>query len=223
MTSFDPGIIVILGILGGLVAIDGTTFGQFMISRPFVAATLGGWVMGSPQEGAIVGIALEAFHLGVLPVGAAKHPEGGPAAVTTGAFFASGAPEPSILILAVLGGLLLEEVGGRTVHLMRLANVRIIAPKGVMPTLANLERRHLMAVGLDFLRGALLVLAGMLVLAVAVPMLDRHWGLNEAITRWLVIAAMIAMLASSLRILGSKYRFAAVGAAIGFVLLWLGR
>ena len=40
--------------------------------RPFPA--LAGAVVGRPMAGAMIGVVLEAFHLSVLPVGAARFP-----------------------------------------------------------------------------------------------------------------------------------------------------
>ncbi|MED5200176.1 MAG: hypothetical protein VYB51_10255 [Gemmatimonadota bacterium] len=40
-----------LAILGGLLALDATSVGQFMISRPLVAGTLAGWWLGDPGVG----------------------------------------------------------------------------------------------------------------------------------------------------------------------------
>lgn len=223
MSYLDPQSLIILALVGGLVAIDGTSFGQFMISRPFVAAILGGWVMGAPDQGAMIGLVLESFHLGVLPVGAAKYPEGGPAAVTAGAAYAALAPTPSLLALTAFAALFLERVGGRTVHGMRLVNVRIITPNGALPTAENLERRLVTSIVLDFLRGAILVVVATLVFARVVPFLDLYWGLEESLTAWLLMTFVVAMLASALKMLGSKYWFAAIGAGIGLVGFYFGR
>ena len=74
----DAGLYLLLVAWGGLVAVDGTSCGQFMISRPFAAATVAGLLAGDALMGATAGVVLEAFHLAVLPVGAARYPEGGP-------------------------------------------------------------------------------------------------------------------------------------------------
>lgn len=222
MIQFEPLTILMLSLVGGLVAVDGTSFGQFMISRPFVAAILGGWVAGAPAQGALIGLVLECFHLGVLPVGAAKYPEGGPSAVAAGAMYASVAPTASTLALITLGALLLERLGGRTVHLMRLANVRVVARGGAMPTAENLEGRHLSSILIDFLRGMFLVVLALVLLGGTVPVLDRYWGLSESFTGLLMMTFVVAMLASALRMLGSKYWFAAVGAVIGLAAFLLG-
>lgn len=222
MIELEPGTILALTLVGGFVAVDGTSFGQFMISRPFVAAILGGWVAGAPAQGALIGLVLESFHLGVLPVGAAKYPEGGPAAVAAGAVYASVAPTASTLALVTLGALLLERLGGRTVHLMRLANVRVVSRGGALPTAENLEGRHLASIAIDFARGMFLVAFGLVLLGSTVPILDGYWGLDESTTGLLMMTFVVAMLASVIRMLGSKYWFAAAGAGIGLAALLLG-
>ena len=40
--------LVWLSLLGGWVATDSTSFAQFMVSRPLVAASLAGWIVGDP-------------------------------------------------------------------------------------------------------------------------------------------------------------------------------
>ena len=115
-------------VLGGLLALDGTSVAQLMVSRPFVAATLGGVLAGRPAEGMAVGLVLEALHLAVLPVGASRYPEGGPAAVAAGAVYAAAHAPPATaqaaLLVAVLLALALEWAGGRTVAALRQFNVR---------------------------------------------------------------------------------------------------
>ena len=48
-----------LSVLGGLLGLDGTAVGQFMVSRPVVAGTLVGWVLGVPGLGLSIGAMLE--------------------------------------------------------------------------------------------------------------------------------------------------------------------
>lgn len=66
-------------LLAGTVAVgaglDRTAAGQFMISRPIVAAPLVGWLLGAPLIGLQVGAMLELLWLGRLPVGAAIPPD----------------------------------------------------------------------------------------------------------------------------------------------------
>ncbi|MEX2583508.1 MAG: PTS sugar transporter subunit IIC [Gemmatimonadota bacterium] len=218
----DPLTVLFLTLLGGAVAVDGTSFGQFMISRPFVAATIGGFMVGAPFHGATIGLILEAFHLTVLPVGAARYPEGGPAAVAGGAVYGISDVTPSALLLTVLGALLLEWVGGETVRMMRHGNVKLISDDhGPRATARGLERRHLAAVGVDFLRGMFLVAAGMLLLRGVDLFMTPLWGFGEELPRLMIVAAVPALLASTLRMVGWRMWFAAAGAITGVSLLLL--
>ena len=74
-----------LALLGGLLALDATSVGQFMISRPLVAGTLAGWWLGDPAVGLEVGAILELFHLAGVPAGGSRVPESGPATVVAAA------------------------------------------------------------------------------------------------------------------------------------------
>lgn len=219
---FGPGTFLLLALLGGIVAVDGTSIGQFMLSRPFVAATLGGLLAGDPVHGAVIGVVLEAFHLGVLPVGAAKYPEGGPAAVAAGAVYATSDLAASTLFLLVLCTLGLEWVGGETVRQARLANIRLVAPgHGCQLTADTIEKRHLRAIAFDFLRGVMLVTLGAAVLLLVVRVLGPRWGLGETIPAVVLTAAAAAMLASAFRIVGSRAWFAAAGAIAAGILVLL--
>lgn len=215
----------VLALLGGLVALDGTSVGQFMVSRPFVAATLGGLAVGRPGPGMMVGVVLEALHLAVLPVGAAKYPEGGPPAVAAGAVFAASQSPPvaasGTLLVVVLVALLLERVGGVTVEAMRQFNVRFAGapPEGLSP--GQVARRHGTPIAVDFVRGAALTLAGVLVLAVLLRVIDFS-GFPEVAVGTVVRLAVVAGLASALRLFGrSQYPFFIAGAAVGAVVAWL--
>jgi mannose/fructose/N-acetylgalactosamine-specific phosphotransferase system component IIC len=219
---FDLATVFAIALLGGVVAIDGTSVGQFMVSRPFVAAILGGWVVGSPENGALVGLVLESFHLGVRPVGAARYPEGGPAAVAAGAVYASVDPTAAMLIIVTIGALMLEWVGGETIHYMRLANVGIVNRMGSSPKAGSLERSHIASIGVDFGRGVLIVTAGTALLATVAPYLAPYWGMSDRVSEVLLMVAVVGMFAGALRMLGSKLWFAAVGAAIGLVALLFG-
>jgi hypothetical protein len=53
---------------------------QAMLGRPLVAATVAGLLLGSVETGLLI-VLLECFALDVLPVGASRYPDYGPAAV----------------------------------------------------------------------------------------------------------------------------------------------
>jgi hypothetical protein len=150
----DPLFLLLLAGIGGLLALDGSGVGQVMISRPLVAATIGGWLAGMPTEGAMIGLVLEALHLSVLPFGAATVPESGPSCLIGGWLFAVQGPGPAALLTISALVLALGWVGGESVRRLRQVNTRIAVPEGVPEVEpASVERRQMAAVGLDFLRG----------------------------------------------------------------------
>lgn len=77
-----------LVVLGAVLGLDVVTFPQAMVSRPIVAATAAGALIGQPGRGLAMGVALEFFALETLPFGASRYPEWGSAAVVGGALFA---------------------------------------------------------------------------------------------------------------------------------------
>lgn len=216
----DPGTYLLLVVLGGLVAIDGTGCGQFMVSRPLVAATLGGLLVGAPAAGAAVGLILEAFHLTVLPVGAASYPEGAAAAVTAGAVFGlhgGGAPE---IVTIALFFLLWSRVAGETVRLMRRVNMRLVSrDTAARFGVRGLEKRHLAALALDCARGMLLVAAGTAILTLMLYLARATWGVGERVPQLVMDAAIAGLLASGLRLLGGRPVAFAAGAVGGLILL----
>lgn len=218
----SPGEWISLLVLGGVVALDGTSVGQTMVSRPVVAATLAGWIVGAPAEGAMVGLLLEAFHLSVLPVGAARYPEGGPPAVAAGAVYAALSGDAVLLLPIVAVTLLVERAAGRSVQWLRLLNGRLIPPADAASlSPRTLEVRHLQAIGADFLRGVIIVAAGLLLLA-GVGALPEALHPRAGVSRLAIGAVLVAALAASLRIFAGEHRrvfFA--GALLGTLLFSL--
>lgn len=201
----DPGVLLLLLLLGGWVALDGTSLGQVMVSRPVVAATLAGWIAGDPAGGALLGLILEALNLTVLPVGAARYPEIGPAAVVAAGALAGGLYDPALLLLGAAFALSWAWVGGRSVRLLRQWNVRVLAPEVVVegdPRL--LERRHLESMAADFARGAALVAVGLLLLGGLRALTEAVWGLTQPVAQAVVWAAAAAGAAATLRLFGER-------------------
>src|SRR6185503_8489273 len=98
-------------LLGGLLALDATAVGQFMVSRPLAAGLLAGWLAGDPVAGFLVGVILEIYLLVAFPVGGARFPEGATATVV-GAVPAAPNPGPGALALGVGLGLVWGQLGG---------------------------------------------------------------------------------------------------------------
>jgi hypothetical protein len=220
--GFDPSRLVTLVLWGGFVTLDGASFGQFMVSRPLVAATIAGWIFGGPVQGAVVGIVLESFHLAILPVGAAKYPESGPPAVAAGAVYTVSDLEPSTLLIVMLGALLLERIGGETVRYLRQARVRTNAAHLAGPRLAaNVEKTQLMGLAVDLGRGLLLTAGSVAVLKLAADWVAPFWSFSERIAQLLVVATVAGMLASAFRLVGSFVWYAVAGAAAAAIVVML--
>lgn len=58
-----------VSVLGGLIGLDRTALGQFMVSQPIVAASLTGWMLGDAVTGMIIGGILELIWVLDMPIG----------------------------------------------------------------------------------------------------------------------------------------------------------
>lgn len=152
-----------LTLLGGLLALDGTSVGQFMISRPLIAGAITGWMVGDPVLGLLIGGILEVYFVSVFPVGGAEFPEGGPptlVAVATGATL----PGPGGVALGVFLGFLLSRLGASSIQFLRKINGRLVPdPSRHEVTPSRIVGAHLGAVALDFFRGTALSISGLVV------------------------------------------------------------
>lgn len=181
-----------LTLLGGLLGLDQTGVGQFMVSRPLVTGTLVGALLGSPGSGILVGAMLEALFLPAFPVGGARFPETGPATVVAAA--AASTPGAGSLAVAAVFGVVWAHLGSRSVELLRRVNERLVPdPRRSRVGPGPLERRHLGAVALDFLRAAALTGIGLLLAGEVAAPLARRWPLGtEATTGLLAVAACVS-------------------------------
>ena len=175
----DP---LFLIVLGGLLALDGTSVGQVMVSRPFVAGTLAGWVMGDPFLGLLVGGIIELYFIPVFPVGGSEFPEGGPATLV-GVVAASGIPGPGGIALGVVIGLVWSRLAAYSVRLLRKINGRIVPDPSRGPvSTGRILWAHLGCIGLDFLRGVALTALGLLITLWTTRLLHDAWPLDSAST-----------------------------------------
>lgn len=195
---------VVTAMLGGFVGLDATSFPQIMISRPIVAGVLTGVLFGRPAEGLALGFLVEAFALIILPIGAARYPESGTATVAaTAAYLAATPPglDPGSLLLALAFALGWERLGGESVVLHRRSNGRLLTRGGPLPA-AALERRHLAAMTLDFLRGGAMTLTGGLLGYGLLRLLVPLWELPESVTLAVLGIAAAGMLGTAVPLFG---------------------
>lgn len=155
------GELVTLLAWGLLVGLDLVSVPQIMIARPLVAATAAGALLGDLETGLRVGMLLELFQLDVLPVGAARYPEFGPASVAA-TVAAHQVPGLLGLGLGALVGLALGALGGVSIHAVRKLNARAIRRAAAALETGDpvaLVRLHIAALARD--AGRALIITGL--------------------------------------------------------------
>ena len=210
--------IVQVSLLGGLLALDGTSVGQFMFSRPLVAGVLVGWLVGDPLAGIAVGTILELYLLVSFPTGGSRFPEGATATVV--AVAASVVTDATgALPLAVAVGLVWGQLAGVTVTFMRKLNSRIVPEPGQGRVgSGRLWAAHLGAVLIDFARGAVVTLLGVAAGRAVVNLLHGPWALSPSASMGLLLVGGAASAGILLRDLGGFRRrktWFAAGLALG--------
>lgn len=216
--GLGPGGWLLLVACGAICGVDAVSWPQLMVSRPLVAGTLGGGLLGDPAAGFLAGAALELLALAHPPFGAARYPDTGPAGVMAGAgYAAAGGSGIGPLVVVLVAGWAVGWMGARSVHLLRRINARLLQPADVLAAEpVRLERRHRLGIGLDVARSALLT-AGFLLPVVAASRLAAGFPADAA-TRGATAALVVIALAGAA---GAGARTLSVGLA-GWPLLVLG-
>lgn len=158
--SLNSGQWLLLCAAGAVAGADDTSWLQVMVSRPLVAATAAGAVVGDAAAGLLAGAVLELMVLPYPPMGAASTPDPGVAGVVGGAACAAAGGGTGALAGAVLAGWASGWVGEWTVRCLRNLNGRMTGrPEELAGDPSALESRHRWGVGLDLLRGAVVIAA----------------------------------------------------------------
>ncbi|MGH7720639.1 MAG: PTS sugar transporter subunit IIC [Gemmatimonadaceae bacterium] len=189
---------LLLALGGALIGMDVVSFPQAMISRPIVAATLGGTVLGAPATGLLLGAVLELIALETLPVGASRYPEWGSASFVSGALLVHVSPHPSVpaMLGAVLGAVGVGYLGGWTMYVLRRINGSLTTrflpdlDAGSSSALVRLQALGLLA---DFVRGALLSFAALLVVQPVLLALVRRWRAPDDVAIWALAGLAVAV------------------------------
>lgn len=209
-----------LSAMGGAIALDGTSVGQFMISRPLVAGVLSGWAIGDPLLGAVIGMVLELYLLVSFPTGGSRFPEGATAAVVA-VGSSAGVGGGGALALGIAVGLVWGHVGGLSITWLRRMNGRLVPREGdPIPSPGRLALLQTLTIGLDFVRGAAVVLTGLVVGRTVVGTLAEHWPLGSGGSVGLALVGASVSLGILLRDFGgfraNRLRLA-VGIALGLL------
>ena len=184
---------------GTIAGLDLVSVGQTMVGRPLVAGTLAGALAGDPAAGAMVGMTLELFALELLPVGGARYPDYGPAAVA-GAATAAGVPGVLGLGPAIAVALVVGYLGERTVQIVRRGNSADVRRNRLgldVGDVACLRQVHLRGMLRDTTRALLMTMFGL--------------ALAEVVRRWLPLSLRGAVLVGTVAV-GVALAVAAAGA-----------
>jgi mannose/fructose/N-acetylgalactosamine-specific phosphotransferase system component IIC len=218
----------LLAALGGVLGLDTVSFPQAMLSRPIVASTITGVLLGEPERGLLLGATLELFALETLPFGASRYPEWGSASTVGAALFVPNVDATmSALFTAVLATLLWAWLGGWTMTQLRLLNARWarqrhdLVAEGNRRVIIGLQLYGLTA---DLVRGVALTLLGLLALPPAQRLVLSRWPLDAPSARIVVTAAAATVALGAIWIVFRGTTFArwlfVAGLALGVALVY---
>jgi mannose/fructose/N-acetylgalactosamine-specific phosphotransferase system component IIC len=216
-----PQLLLLIG-WGTVVGLDLVSVPQALVSRPIVAGCVAGWIAGDVEAGLRAGALFELFALDVLPIGAVRYPDYGPATVVAAALGA-GVPWELGLGLGAALGLVLAVLGGGTLQLVRRMNAHAIQHRAAALAAGESSAiRRLQYGGLlrDAVRGAGLTVTGLAAAWVLAggARLDRATALGLTLVS--VGCALAAAVNGALRSAGrgARLRWLAAGVATGLLL-----
>ena len=218
---------------GTLVGLDLVSVPQVMIARPIVAGPVAGAILGDPWTGFALGVLFELFQYDVLPVGAARYPEYGPATVAAvsaahAAGGGGGGGEALGIGLGALVGLVTGMMGGTSMHLVRRLNARATHAANERLEAGDarvLVRLHLAGILRDATRAALVTAFGL-----GLGQLARALVVGALTVRGVTLldvaavsAGIAAGAAGTLRLVGRGpgLRWFAAGVVGGAAVAWL--
>lgn len=216
----DPGFLL-LALWGVLAGLDLVTFPQGLLGRPIVAAAVAGLLAGDLSVGLLLGLLLELFALDVMPIGSARYPDYGTAAVVAaGSAVLSGwhALGPAALL-----GLITAQVAGQAMEWMRRFNghrVRAAQPALAAGDVRVLHRLQWWGLAGDILRSGVVVLVG---LSIGPAFLELIAPAAGTLTLALVAGGTAAALHGLVQRsgVGINRRWAAASLGTGLVIAWL--
>jgi len=221
MSALPPSALALLLLWGVAVGLDLVSVPQGLLSRPLVAATVAGYLAGDPVAGMRVGALLELFALDVLPVGASRYPEYGPAAVGA-AVLAAGLPQQGGAGTGAVLGLLVALPAGWTLEWIRHANARHVHRLSAELSAGSVRAiRRLQYAGLarDALRSALVTMVALAAALLLRARLGPTAVLPGLLTPVLVGTGAAAAISGAVRTAGGgrRLRWVGIGLAGGMI------
>ncbi len=219
--------VVLLLVWGTLVGLDLVSMPQAMIARPLVAGALAGAMLGDLGIGLQLGVIFELFQYDIIPMGAVRYPEYGPATVAA-VGVAHSAPGALGIGLGAVVGLATGLLGGISIHLMRRMNARAVRHNtGALERgdISVIVRLHVTSMLRDAARAALVTAAGLAFGVGVHALLGGGLAVRGAMLVAVVItgAAIAAGVVGTLRLVGRgpDLRWFAAGLLGGAAGVWL--
>lgn len=156
--------IIGIAVLGGVIGLDRTAFGQCMLSQPIVAGPLVGWVLGDPIAGAIIGALLELIWVLDMPVGAFVPANSTVSAITATAIAAlgsTGSASLSVIGFSLLFTTAISRISMLADNTIRTWNARLGTAAQAGPgenAGRTLSRAHLFGLAIFFSKSFILYL-----------------------------------------------------------------
>ncbi len=225
MTGIDPAGLVAVLVWGIVASLDLVSGPQLLLSRPLVAGTVSGLLLGDPLAGLTVGAVLELFALEVVPIGAIRYPDFSLAAVV-GTVVATGRPLPLVLGMGVGLGLVLAEGSRGLMDVVRRRNASAAQAEAAALAAGDagvVARLQYAGLGRDAVRAALLLVTGLGAAVLLRRLGTPAPGLGVALTSIAVAGGAAAALNGAVRTIsqGGRWPWLAVGGAGGVLLLVL--
>jgi PTS system mannose-specific IIC component len=223
----DPVLtVVLLLVWGTVVALDLVSVPQMMIARPLVAGTVAGWIAGDLASGFRLAVVMELFALDVLPVGAARYPDYGPATVGGAVLVAHHGSWEESLGLAVALALVVASIGGWTLGRLRHRIGRAVqrsAPGLEAGDARTIERLQLGSIMLDASRGLLLTAVALILASLTERYVTLDPGTAALLSVIAIGSGIAAVIGGALRSAGrgARLRWLVGGAMLGLLLVWL--
>lgn len=225
--NLNPLDLLLLTAAGAFVGVDSVTWVQAMTSRPIVAATIGGALVGSPAAGFLVGSFLELLSFRHPPYGAARYPDVAPAGLIAGAGFAAAGGGLGSLLLVIVAGWGIGWIGTRSVQILRGLNTRLVEdPAFLARKPRRIEHRQRLGIALDGFRAALLTASFTVPVALLATYANRFtdgWQ-GSSVASGLLIVSLAGVVGAGSRTIGGAFRLwplLLVGAAAGLLVVAL--
>ncbi len=221
-------LLIALVVWGTFVGVDLVSLPQMMIARPLVAGTVAGAILGDIPTGLKLGVVFELLQYDILPVGAVRYPEYGPATVAAVATAHASAGVLG-LGLGALVGLVTGLFGGVTINMLRRVNSRIVHEAAARLESGDpnaLVRVHVGGLLRDALRAAVVTGFGLVLAWLARPLLGGTLSVRGAVLLAVAVVAtaLAAGAAGTLRLVGRGPNLAWFAAGLGggiAATLWL--